>query len=67
MKLLRPSVIASKFYAGKSTLWALEKRGDLPPKRTNLKRSSGALDSDLSFASEIRRACRFTRYNKSNI
>jgi hypothetical protein len=67
MKPLRPSTIAARLYSGKSTLWGLEKRGDLPPKRSNLKRSSGILDSDLNDTTDVRRAARLIRYNKSGI
>ncbi|MFU8858935.1 MAG: hypothetical protein ACNA8K_00790 [Cyclonatronaceae bacterium] len=67
MKLIRPSAIASMLYTGRTTLWGLERRGDLPPKRTSLKRSSGPFEDNLSRAAEIRRASRSNRYNKSNI
>lgn len=67
MKLIRPSAVASMFYTDRTTLWGLEKRGDLPPRRSDLKRSAGILDDSLNHAAEIRRAARFKRYNKSNI
>ena len=47
MKLIRPNELAEMLSVSLPTLWRMEKRGNLPPKRQISKRAVGWLDTDI--------------------
>lgn len=47
MKILRPSQLAQILSVSKPTLWRMEKRGELPPRRKISKRTVGWLSSEI--------------------
>ncbi len=47
MKILRPTELADVLSVSLVTLWRMEKRGELPPRRQISKRVVGWLESDI--------------------
>ncbi|XWN36870.1 MAG: AlpA family phage regulatory protein [Balneola sp.] len=47
LKIIRPTELAEKLSLSTVTLWRMEKRGELPPRRKISKRVVGWLESDL--------------------
>lgn len=46
-KIIRPGELAKKLSVSTVTLWRMEKRGELPPRKKISKRAVGWLESDL--------------------
>jgi predicted DNA-binding transcriptional regulator AlpA len=47
IKIIRPSELAEALSVSTVTVWRMEKRGDLPPRRKISQGTSGWLESDL--------------------
>jgi prophage regulatory protein len=47
LKVIRPTELAEKLSLSTVTLWRMEKRGELPPRRKISKRIVGWLESDI--------------------
>lgn len=47
VKFIRPAELAEMISVSKSTLWRMEKKGELPPRRQLSKRCVGWVESDI--------------------